>query len=164
MSKKRFTEGLESIFGEAAEETLQENSPLLSSTQEAKSKPSEENRRSSGKNFSSDLQDFLQDAFEESLDKQIEERKKTSKLQEKAKVKKRYRRPMGGLDALIRSTIEPQNVRVAPERAKRVTLTFDPQKLEKLKEIARHKKSYLRDIIDEIVADFLDTYKNEDDL
>ena len=163
MSKKRFTEGLESIFGEAAEETLQENSPLLSSTQETKPKPSEENRRSSGKNFSSDLQDFLQDAFEESLEKQIEERKKNNQLQEKAKVKKRHRRPMGGLDALIRSTIEPKNRRVAPERAKRVTLTFDPQKLEKLKEIARLKKSYLRDIIDEIVADFLDTYKNEED-
>ena len=156
MSKKRFTEGMESIFGDTSEDTLQESSPLLSSTSsKRKARKQDSKKSSSAKDFSSDLQSFLQDAFEDSLDQQIEERKKKQALKEQIKVKKRHRKPLGGLDALIRSTVEPEKVRVETDKSKRVTLIFDPKKLEKLKKIARNRKAYLRDVIDEIVADYL---------
>lgn len=165
MSKKRFTEGLESIFGADAEETLQESSPLLTSTiierKEKRKKP--ESTRSTAKNFSDDLQSFLQEAFEDSFDQQLEKKKiTTSELKSKAQVKKRYKRPKSGLDLLIRNTIEPDNIRLEPKKSKRVTITFDPNKLKKLKDIAREKKSYLRDVIDEIVAEYLDTHTQKD--
>jgi hypothetical protein len=162
LSKKRFTEGLESIFGADAEETLQENSPLLASTTVKEKDKNKENPRSTAKNFSADLQSFLQEAFEESFDQQLEKKKTTtSELKSKARVKKRYKRPRSGLDLLIRNTIEPDNIRLEPKKSKRVTITFDPGKLEKLKDIARKKKSYLRDVIDEIVADYLATHKDK---
>jgi len=153
---------MESIFGEAAEETLQESSPLLSSTQAAKKKKSSK-RSSSGKNFSDDLQSFLQDAFEDSLEQQMEERaqRKEKAVEQEVKVKKRHRRPLGGLDALIRSTVEPAQKRIDSRKAKRVTLTFDPNKLDKLKKIARNRKAYLRDVIDEIVAEYLDSMEQK---
>jgi hypothetical protein len=146
---------MESIFGEASEDTLQESSPLLSSTQ-SEAKPRTSKRSSSGKNFSDDLQSFLQSAFDDSLEQQLAERSQKKPLQEQAKVKKRHRRPLSGLDALIRSTVDPKPARVDSSKAKRVTLTFDPKKLEKLKAIARNRKAYLKDVIDEIVAEYLD--------
>jgi hypothetical protein len=162
LSKKKFIEGLESIFGEAAEDTLQDSSPLLSSSAPPKVKNKSARKRTSAKNFSDDLRNYLEGAFEESLEHQLEERAKQKKLRDKVSVKKRPKRPRGGLDSLIRSTIDRNTIRVDSSKSKRVTLVFDPSKLEKLKAIARNKKSYLKDIIDEIVAEYLDNhYKGE---
>ena len=160
MSKKRFTEGLESLFGEAAEDTLQESSPLLSRTGKQKKTGEESGKRSSGKDFSSDLQAFLENAFEESVEEQLEQRKqKRTPISGSAQVKKRHRKPLSGLDALIRSTVEPDSFHLDQKSTKRITLTFDPDKLEKLKAIARRERTYLRDIIDEIVAEYLNEYE-----
>ncbi len=160
LSKKRFTEGLESLFGEAAEDTLQENSPLLSRTEKRKKKEEESSKRSSAKDFSSDLQAFLENAFEESVEEQLEQRRqKRTPISGSAQVKKRHRKPLSGLDALIRSTVEPDSIHLQPQATRRITLTIDPEKLEKLKAIARRERTYLKDIIDEIVAEFLDEYE-----
>ena len=165
MAKKRFTEGLESVFGAAAEDTLQEDSPLLGDTrpkERPKDKEEDSHRRSHAKDFSSDLQSFLKGAFEDSFEEQLEKREqKRQPISANAQIKKRHRKPLTGLDALIRSTVEPENIHVQERNARRVTLTFDPDKLEKLKKIARTEKTYLRDIIDEIVAEFLDEYEQQ---
>jgi hypothetical protein len=42
---------------------------------------------------------------------------------------------------------------------KRLTVTFDKKKLEKLKKIARLEKSYLKDILGEIVAEYIKKYE-----
>jgi len=157
VSKKRFTEGMESLFGPTDE---QESDKGWFDAQEAGEQGAREQknkRSSSGKNFADDLQSFLQEAFDDSMDRQLEERQKRDEATPaKPSVKKKRRRPMAGLDALIRSTVDPQ-----PEsekdrsRPKRITLSFDPVKLEKLKSIARNQRSLLRDVIDEIVEDYL---------
>jgi hypothetical protein len=157
VSKKRFTEGMESLFGPTDE---QESDKSWFGAQEAGKQDAHEqnNKRSnSGKNFAEDLQSFLQEAFDDSMERQLEERQRRDEAAPaKPSVKKKQRRPMAGLDALIRSTVDPQ-----PEseedrsRPKRITLSFDPVKLEKLKSIARNQRSLLRDVIDEIVEDYL---------
>jgi hypothetical protein len=164
VSKKRFTDGMDSIFGAAEDETLQEDSPLLSSEKAASLKKQKESRkRSSGKDFSEDLQAFLQDAFDESLEQQLKEKEEQPTTAPNTSVKKRRRRPAGdGLDALIRSTVNPEPMPRKPAPVKRVTLTIDPQKLEKLKHIARSRRAYLKDVIDEIVADYLSRYEREE--
>lgn len=157
MSKKRFTEGLESIFGDTAADTLQEDSPLLTSTAEPTTKPKKK-RSGSGKNFSDDLQLFLQEAFEESVSQRLDSPSQPEpEKQPEPQVRKRHRRPLGGLDALIRSTVKPENIRVQPQssNSKRVTLVFDLSKLEQLKAIARDRKAYLQDVVDEIVEEYL---------
>jgi hypothetical protein len=43
---------------------------------------------------------------------------------------------------------------------KRVSFVFDKEKLKKLKTIAKVKKSYLKDVIDEVVAEYLAKYES----
>lgn len=76
-------------------------------------------------------------------------------------LKKRSRRPTGGLDLLIRSTVEPVAVTDADTHTRRVTLLFDPKKLEKLKTIAKLERTYLKNIMDELVQDFIQHYEKQ---
>ncbi|NRA48471.1 MAG: hypothetical protein HRU12_05005, partial [Phaeodactylibacter sp.] len=109
MSKKRFTEGMESLFG-SMDDQMGDNwmdAPKRSEKQDAEEEATK--RSSSGKNFASDLQSFLQEAFDDSIERQLEERQKRDHaVPAKPSVKKKRRRPMAGLDALIRSTVDPQ--------------------------------------------------------
>jgi hypothetical protein len=157
VSKKRFTEGMESLFGPSDE---QESDKGWFGAQEAGEQDAHEqkNKRSnSGKNFADDLQSFLQEAFDDSMERQLEERQKRDEAAPATpSVKKKQRRPMAGLDALIRSTVDPiPESETDRSRPKRITLSFDPVKLEKLKSIARNQRALLRDVIDEIVEDYL---------
>ncbi len=157
VSKKRFTEGMESLFGPTDE---QESDKGWFDAQEAGEQDAHEQkpkRSNSGKNFADDLQSFLQEAFDDSMERQLEERQKRDEAAPaNPSVKKRQRRPMAGLDALIRSTVDPQpESETDRKRPKRITLSFDPVKLEKLKTIARSQRALLRDVIDEIVEDYL---------
>lgn len=149
---------MESLFGPADEQQSGNDwfDAQDAGAQDARDKKPK--RSSSGKNFSSDLQSFLQEAFDDSMERQLEERQQRDEAAPtEPSVKKKHRRPMAGLDALIRSTVDPQAA-TDPDsgRPKRITLSFDPIKLEKLKTIARDQRALLRDVIDEIVEDYLD--------
>ena len=83
--------------------------------------------------------------------------------EEKPKPKPKTRKKFSGLDALIRSTIEPKPVEPPVEKnTKRVTLVFDKEKLSKLKSIARAKRTYIKDIIDDMVSEFIVQYEEGD--
>ncbi len=155
---------MESLFG-ASEEEQHSGSNWLDMPEEAASDASDEERKrsSSGKDFSSDLQSFLQEAFDDSVERQLEERQQRDEAQPATpSVKKRHQRPMAGLDALIRSTVDPQpSSTFRNKRPRRVTLSFDPEKLEKLKAIARDQRALLRDVIDGIVEDYLNRLESE---
>jgi hypothetical protein len=155
---------MDSLFEAMEEETAQEEQ-LMSGGKAKSERQGQTKKRSSGKNFVSDLESFLQDAFDESLEQQLSERQtdKKRQLPKNTRVKKRSHRPMRGLDSLIRSTVDMEPEQLSPKRpTRRVTLTFDPDKLDKLKTIARHQRTYLRDVIDQIVADYLERYDDGD--
>lgn len=157
MSKKKFTEGMESLFNDEPLEREEQQS--VSRVRKTATSVEEEKRSSSGKNFTDDLQSFLQTAFEESYERQTEKRKKEDYS---ADIKKRRSKPMSGLDALIRATVEPSSRVDAKSKAvRRMTVAFDEDKLTKLKRIARLEKAYLRDIIDRIVAEYIEEYESE---
>jgi hypothetical protein len=52
-------------------------------------------------------------------------------------------------------------MRLGPGNTRRLTLVFDESKLNKLKSIARMERSYLKDIIDEIVESFIKEYEGK---
>lgn len=157
MSKKKFTEGMESLFNDEALEKEEQKS--ASSVRKVSTALQEEKRSPGGKNFTDDLQSFLQTAFDESYERQIEKRKTEDYS---ADIKKRRSKPMSGLDALIRATVEPSSRVDAKSKAvRRMTVAFDEEKLSKLKRIARLEKAYLRDIIDRIVAEYIEEYESE---
>lgn len=171
MSKKRFTMGMENLLHEASQ-----SSPVFHSESpknQQVSLPTEENtrpvegisligeqpltplRRSHGKKFSEDLQTFLQEAFDDSFEKYSD----PNYVQDDSSNKKRTLKPMAGLDAILRSTVDPKSMRLGPGNTRRLTLVFDESKLNKLKSIARLERSYLKDIIDEIVEEFIKKYE-----
>lgn len=160
MSKKKFTAGLESLFTEGdavADELQQEDSSLLFPSEGKLKKEKKEKKKKSSKNFTDDMQDFLTDTFEESFERQMAKRKE--KPSPNKIIKKRSRRPISGLDLLIRSTVEATGMEVDEKKSRRITLVFDTDKLNKLRSIARDKQTYLKNIIDDIVSEFIDDYE-----
>ncbi len=147
---------MESIFDALEEEELLSDAEA---SENAGQKPSPAPKKRSSKDFSDDLQAFLQDAFDHSMEQQIQEREQKAAQHAPTSspgVKKRSRRPMAGLDALIRSTVDPRQDAISPKRPERITISFDPEKLARLKSIARNQRTMLKDVIDQIVAEYLD--------
>ncbi len=186
MSKKKFKKGLESLFGDWGGEPIDDTVLELERTDEpqsseqkekpvAHSKKDTDRKTNAGKNFTTDLDALFQDVVYESIDEQFEKRKEKKKKKpsaEKKKPKEKKKRKViprsGGLDSLIRSTVEGSIMQIeSTSNKKRVSFVFDKEKLKKLKSIAKIKKSYLKDVIDEVVAEYLqkygDQYKELDD-
>ncbi|MGK0364145.1 MAG: hypothetical protein ACI85O_001201 [Saprospiraceae bacterium] len=159
MSKKRFTDGLESLFGISEDGNLPEELPLLIETEvKVVTKTNAKKARGrSSKNFTSDLDSL----FEDTLENVIEETKSEYQQGNKLDKKRKQRRPVSGLDALIRRTLESGETEVSYDKRKRVTFVFEKSKVEKLKRIAKSQKVYLKDILGDIVQDYLQQYEKE---
>ncbi len=167
MSKKKFTSGLESLFGDSSEEAFKEESPLIDVEETPRKRVAKtRNISSSGtaatavskrssKNFTSDLETLFERALSETIEEKVE---KAQKKEIRQTVKKR-RRPLSGLDALIRKTGDMEYVEVNVPNKKRVTFVIDKPKLERLKQIAKAKKLYLKDIIGEVMSKFIEKHE-----
>jgi hypothetical protein len=148
MAKKNFKSGLGDLLDNAMTGTSKaeaKKSTRKTAKQTASEKPN--------KSFMSNLDDLLQEAIEEGVQEQVEKIK-----QKKPTVSKR-KKPMFGLDALIRETVETSQAEVAPKNTKRVTFVFDEAKIEKLQQLARLKKAYVKDIVNEIISEYLKEQK-----
>ena len=141
MAKKRFTKGLESLFGDANEQGQQVS--LFPEATSAGSPKRDEEKKSS-KGFTSQLDAFLSEAFEA----------ETTTTENEAKEKKAPRR-LAGLDLLIRQTSEgPQN-RAKLSDKRRLTLAFDKSQLSELKRIAEQEGVFLKDLIAQLIERYL---------
>lgn len=167
MSKKKFTDGLENLFGIAHEDELQDQSPLLvrTDTKEdvavaTKEKKKRKVRRRSSKSFTSDLESLFQLSVKDpSPEKSV--KKQEENLRSSVRSRRIRRKPVSGLDALIRQTLHSSRVEVEASTKKRVTFIFDKNKLGKLKNIARSERAYLKDIIGEIISEFIQNYETK---
>lgn len=160
MSKKKFKAGLESLFGDTgADDQLPGIRPLLVEEEAQESTIAtrrNRTRKRSSKNFTSDLEGL----FHSALDKEYKEPAKKPSLANgrDTKVKKRSERPVIGIDALIRRTSNEnrEELKSSSPLKKRVTFSLEKKKIEKLKDIAKSKKAYLKDIVDEIISKYLE--------
>lgn len=165
MSKKRFTVGLESVFGGPSEDRFAKESPLLKEKKKKKNRVvgNAASRNINSKNFTSDLDSLFEDALKETI---VEKAKKMTKGLDEHDIstKKRNRRPYSGLDALIRNTSEQvvqEKRSIAASREaeiKRVTFVCEAEKLQQLKKIARKENTYLKDILGDIVTQYVEKY------
>lgn len=159
MGKKKFKDGLESLFLEAREENLSQKSPLLLET-EQQAAPKKTGRASSGKHFSDDLELFFQESLRESIEEELSSSHSGQSM--KAARGSRSSRPKDGLDALIRRTIESSEIDLRYDGAKkRIAFSFEQEKLAKLKQIAKLEKTFLKDMIARIVADYIREYEQQ---
>lgn len=159
MSKKRFSEGLDDLFSDA--HAGQHGNLFAGDTAVA---PSHE-RKSVHKNFMADLDSLLQEALEESLERYESNQPDTTTPSGKTKATGAnisYRAPLTGLDALIRQTIDVQEIATDEETGKkRLTVTVDRSKLEKLKAIARLENSYMKDLLIHLIDEYIEEYTQQ---
>ena len=144
---------MDDLFANLGEETMDPGSGQgkLTGKKEARKEGRPE------KDFTSDLQSFLHQAFEESFEEQLrEEAQNAGKSSEKKSAAS-----FTGLDALIRSTLEPASMAIDPKAMRRLVVTFNEAQLEKLRTIAKLEKTYLKKIINDIVEDFIKQYEKK---
>ena len=184
MSKKKFKKGLESLFGDCGGDPIDDVVLELENTEDYQSEPEKlkphakkdsSKRANAGKNFTMDLDLLFQEVVHESIEEQFELKKEREKDKKKNKNQKTESKPKekpekkkrrviprsGGIDSLIRSTVEGSIMQIeSTSNKKRVSFVFDKEKLKKLKSIAKVKKSYLKDVIDEVIAEYLAKYES----
>lgn len=171
MSKKRFSDGLDNLFEVKEQEQDNISVELQLESEAEKNDFSDSNgsiKRSSrlvvsrqGKNFTSDLDTLLEDALMESLEQGFDNNFKKDQLSAKMNISKKSE-AVTGLDALIRRTIDNSGADYEKGvNLRRVTFTFDKLLLSKLKSIARTEKSYLKDIVNQIVEGYIQTYEKK---
>jgi hypothetical protein len=161
VSKKKFTIGLESLFGMATEEAFQEESPLLDKTKKEVKKVASSIKKRSSKNFTSDLDTLFKQALSDTIEESEEKAKSSKQAQAPPQRRQRRLRRLSGLDALIRHTEDMEVVEVNVPTKKRVTFVVEKEKLAKLKDIAKEENAYLKDIINRVVSNFIDKYEKE---
>jgi hypothetical protein len=156
MSKKKFSEGLQDLLND----THSGQGSFFSAT----SHPTPADRKPAHKNFMSGLDSLLQEALEESLEKYEANQPGTSpSAKSKSSVQSSAaRQAFSGLDALIRQTIDVQEINVDEVSGKkRLTVAVDKTKLEKLKLIARLENSYLKDLLVGLIDEYISAYTQQ---
>jgi DNA-binding transcriptional regulator YbjK len=159
MSKKKFTSGLDDLFADDAQSTS-----VGSGMSEISVRQSPERKHSHVKSFASDLDALLQDALEESLERMdtAVQNNPSAASKTKSRLAERMTSAFSGLDALIRETIDVQEL--TQEEAtgiKRLTVAVDRAKLEKLKAIARLENAYLKDLLVGLIDEYITDYTKE---
>lgn len=153
MSKKRFSEGLDSLFMDSAAEATATVSVVESGTGAARFGE----RKTHGKNFVSDLDALLQEAMDESFER-YEARQQAAPGKSKTSSTPTAARPLSGLDALIRQTIDVREITTDDMGKKRLTVAVDKPKLDKLKTIARMENAFLKDILVNLIDGYITEY------
>ncbi|MEM9991276.1 MAG: hypothetical protein AAF738_05890 [Bacteroidota bacterium] len=137
------------------ENTFSDDSPLLSRTpSKPKKKTTSKKKKSSKKSFAGNLNLLLEDALKDSIKEHVEKAVEPN-------IKRKSRKPMVGLDSLIRETVKTTKVSVEVGAKRQVTVLFEPENLQKLKTIARIEKSFLRDIVNDVLNNFINSYEQE---
>lgn len=156
MSKKKFSEGLDDLFSDTH---AGHGDPFGTDTVTARA----QERKSGHKNFMSDLDALLQEALEESLEKYDANQPDTTTPSGKSKSGSgAYRPAVSGLDALIRQTIDIQEVMTDETSGKkRLTVAVDKAKLEKLKTIARLENAYMKDLLVSLIDEYIEAYRQQ---
>ncbi len=123
--------------------------------------------RKNNKNFTSDLDSLLAEALSESFEKEAPQKREQIEeprhQNEERPIRKRRPIAISGLDALIRNTVDISYADQMnhPDQTKRLTIRVKKTNLEKLKEIARSERSYLKDILGQLISEYIKKHEEE---
>ncbi len=167
MSKKKFSGGFDTIFNPEAETGTGDvgtkdllNMTTLSASNAGPDMPiTKALKRPGVKNFTNDLDSLFKDAFTEAVEEKIDKIRKQSGIGNQDDSMNISRKPLFGLDALIRSTVDASLAELQQATIKRLTIIVENQKVEKLKSIARMERSFMKDIISGVLNEFIDSYE-----
>ena len=146
MAKKKnksFSSGFGDLFSDLLEE--QQAEVIV---------PSTPPKNPSKKNFSNSLESLFQEAIEDAVQEKAEQVSEGKPI----KKDKRRTKPVFGLDSLIRQTVEQSEIK---SDKKRVSFTFETEKIEKLRSIAKLEKARIRDIVNELITDYIQQHETK---
>ena len=150
--KKSFSLGLEGLFSgdsESKPKSKKKNSPKQSPSVAKKKTKKEE---AEDQDFMSNLDKLFQESVEsKGLDSLIID----TSMRKSSSKKKSLGIKAKGFDALFTPTVDIAEQTETQLNKKRVTFTFEEDKLQVLKQIARDERSFLKDIINRIVTEYL---------
>lgn len=144
--KKSFSQGLGDLFSNL-DDQHQGVQPEVETLSRPRRRVHDDSE--SKKSFAADLNLFFQEAISES----VEEKAQEIQQGEKKKPAKRRTKPVFGIDSLIRQTLKEGTVTT---NRKRISFTFDTDKITKLKAIAALEKARIRDIVDELITSYIE--------
>lgn len=147
MSKKKFSSGLDSLF----EISKQQEVVIADASSEQELQVAERPvvSKKSSKHFTSDLSSLFEDSFNDP-------KSDSEATVNQGSYRKIPVRTLSGLDVLIRETVEQSSIEFNDVLTKkRITFTIDNDKLEVLKSMAKQRNVFLKDIIGEIVTNYL---------
>ncbi len=155
MGKKRFSEGLDDLFKDS----------LAEQHRRVETRPPAPERKGAPKNFMLGLDALLQEALEESLEKYESNQPDSTTPSAKSKTSSSdffHPGQLTGLDALIRQTIDVQEINLDESTGKRrLTVAMDKTKVEKLKTIARLENAYLKDLLVTLIDGYINEYTHQ---
>ena len=162
MAKKRFTgDFTDSLFDKSLTQEAAAM-PVSTSKMETDIPASVVLPRRAAKNFTSDLDSLFQEAFTEAVEEKLDKMKRDSGLQDPFAADERaYKKPLSGLDALIRQTVDSSLAALDHAAVKRLTIMFENQKIEKLKTIAKQERSFVKDLVSGVLSEFIDNYERK---
>ena len=167
MSKKKFSSGLDSLFDNPRDEQEFEDvkagkaPPPSVSELEAEVK-AVVMKRTTTKNFTSDLDSLFNYAFTEALEEKVDQLRRDSGIDDPFESKRdNYKRPLSGLDALIRSTIDTSLMGLEHAPIKRFTIMFENKKIEQLKNIAKQERAFVKDLVGDVLTEFIKNYEQQ---
>ena len=155
MGKKKFSDGLDSIFSDIQEETM---SRTYVATDAPRENQEEQNtrvvERRGGKNFSSNMDEVIMKSFVTNNENQHKEEDDNSNIRY-SHVKKQ-RTPLTGIDGLFSRSIEYGDL--DNDSKKRIVLILENNKVDRLKAIAKEEQLFLKDIIIKSVSSYIDNH------
>ncbi|MFN0035773.1 MAG: hypothetical protein ACKVUS_11950 [Saprospiraceae bacterium] len=161
MSKKRFSEGLDDLFNSSHAS----HGELFGNAAAMFAPTAVVERKHTHKSFITDLDSLLQEALDESLERF--EANQPDSVTASAKTKATNPDALrahtrNGLDALIRQTIDVQEISTDENSGKkRLTVSVDRPKLEKLKAIARLENAFLKDLLVAVIDEYIEEYTQD---
>jgi hypothetical protein len=154
MSKKKFSDGLDSIFSDIHEEVMATTYVLKDNPKADTEERNSKMERKGGKNFSSNMDDVIMKSFVTNNETQNKEEDDNSNIRY-SHVKKQ-RTPLTGIDGLFSRSIEYGDLE--NDSKKRIVLILENHKVDKLKSIAKKEHLFLKDIIIQSVSSYIDQY------
>lgn len=113
--------------------------------------------------FVSGLEALLEESLQESLEEEQAADDNGSGKKPKRKITRKISpKAYKGLDLLIRNTLKPNEEKARKianrqlEAKRRITVLLEEENIEQLREIAKMEKSYIKDLVSQIVKEYLE--------
>jgi hypothetical protein len=162
VAKKKFTSDFDSIFDDSETEPLKiTNEDIAADLPTAPTVSPVSNKKATLKNFTSDLDALFRDAMTEAVEERVTKIKRSVGIEDDPfeESARAFKKPLSGLDALIRQTMDTSLAGMEHAAVKRITLLFESAKIDKLKNIAKLERAFMKDLVQSVITEFIVDYE-----